>query len=484
MRALALLLLATTGCGSDDAPEPLPSDNAPCAAAAAQGNPLGVHCGELVDTAGRVVYLRGVNARVEGVFDVTFDDGRTPLEQIPAFDAADATAMRDFGFDALRLPVSWSGIEPTADGGLSESYLAKVDGAVAAAASAGLQVLIDFHQDAYSKEIGEDGAPLWAISPPPTQLLEGPLTDLEDRRLSKQVLDAFETFFGDGAKGSELRQRFASMTEQVAARYADDPTVIGFEIFNEPQATDDGVARLNSEAYPRMRVAAPGKLYLFEPPVTRNFTDASSLAEAPLGPMTGYSPHVYTLAFVGSDADKQAMTKETLRRSNENARTEADSWSAPLVITEWGYDPNGIQAENYFRWQSELEEEYRASSFFWVWKEQSQGHWGCFDYDGSFHQRESVKRALARVRPAAVAGWPKSFSYDASSGVMTLSFSGNPRVSAPHRIAVAPVLGTPISAECDGASVSFTDAGSGVFEVGCGKGSSAEHQLVVRVTPL
>ncbi len=314
----------------------------------------------------------------------------------------------------------------------------------------------------------------------------GPAHGSSDRRLSKQVLDAFETFFGDSAKGDELRKRFAAMAEQVAARYADDPNVLGFEIFNEPQATDAGVARLNAEAYPRLRAAAPDKLYLFEPPVTRNFTDASSLADAPLGPMTGYAPHVYTLAFVGTDADKQAMTKETLRRSNENARTEADSWGAPLMISEWGYDPKGIKAAEYFQWQSELQEENRASSFFWVWKEQSQGRWGCFDYDdasGTFSERAATKLALGRVRPAAVAGWPHSFGYDAAAGELTLKFAGNPRVTAPHRIAVAPVLGPVVSAECDGASVSTTAAGAGVVEVSCGQGDAADHELVVRVAP-
>lgn len=50
------------------------------------GRRLRVDDGRLVDQRGREVTLRGVNARVEGLFDVTFDDGRLPLEAIPTFD--------------------------------------------------------------------------------------------------------------------------------------------------------------------------------------------------------------------------------------------------------------------------------------------------------------------------------------------------------------------------------------------------------------
>src|SRR5262249_1547283 len=154
--------------------------------------PLSSDGTHLRDAAGRIAVLRGVNARIEGVFDVTFDDGRTPLEPIPPLDATDCTRMRALGFDLLRLPINWSGIEPTRDS-FDEAYLDRVDAAVRCAADAGVYVLIDLHEDAYSKEIGEDGAPLWAIQPPPAMLLQGPLTDLGDRRTSAQVTAAFDT---------------------------------------------------------------------------------------------------------------------------------------------------------------------------------------------------------------------------------------------------------------------------------------------------
>ena len=197
--AAAAVAAALAGCGGGGAPHthPLWSDGT-----------------ALRDADGRVVLLRGVNARVDGVFDVTFDDGRQALEPIPALDDGDCTRMRQLGLDLLRLPINWSGIEPTR-GIYDEAYLDRVDAAVQCAARAGLVVLIDLHQDAYSKEIGEDGAPLWAIQPPPTMLLGGPLTDLGDRRLSTQVQAAFATFFTIGDP-SGLQSDYDAMLAHVA----------------------------------------------------------------------------------------------------------------------------------------------------------------------------------------------------------------------------------------------------------------------------
>lgn len=445
-----------------------------------------MQCGQLVDERGRVAFLRGINARIDGVFDVSFDDGRVALEEVPEFTADDAAEIRDFGFDSLRLPINWSGIEPTEDGGFDEAYLTRVDRVVELCEAAGVQVLLDLHQDAYSKEIGEDGAPLWAIDPPPEMLLEGPLDDLGERRLSAQVGAAFETFFGDSASGTRLRERFSLMAAHVAARYANSPNVIGLEIFNEPQAQDDGIARLNQVALPLIREASPTKLYVYEPPVFRNLTDRATVADGPLGEMVGYAPHVYTYSFTATDEQKASIDKEKLRRSNANAREEADALRAPLIITEWGIDPLGVKGDEYLTWQSELQEEYMASSFFWLWKEQSQGRWGCFDYDDTsarFTPRAGVKKALARVRPSRVAGWPKAFGFDRGSGVFELEFQGDPTMEGPHVIAIAPLFGAPRVATCDGESVAPEDLGRGEFALECGR-DSALHHIRVEVSPL
>ena len=221
--AVAALAVSAPACSSNDAVTPTgAADAGACTGPDFAGAPFGIHCNAIVDSDGRSVLLNGVNARVRGLFDVTFADGRVPLEEIPDFTEADAARMRSLGYDTLRLPLSWSGLEPTEDGGFNAAYMTRLAEVVDHCKKAGIFVFFSMHQDGYSKEIGQDGAPLWAIKPPPTKLLEGPLVDLSERILSDQVGNAFGTFFGDSADGTYLRKRFGAMAAHVIGAFADN----------------------------------------------------------------------------------------------------------------------------------------------------------------------------------------------------------------------------------------------------------------------
>src|SRR5262249_19112640 len=165
---------------------------------ALDGRRLGVLDGRLVDQHGRELTPRGVNARVAGIFHGTFTQGRLPLEPIPTFDAGDAQKMAAFGFNLLRLAINWSGLEPTR-GQYSRAYLDRIAEVVKLCRKRGILVLIDFHQDAFSKEIGQDGAPRWVLDlllgPNNYPFLGGPLTDLTARRGAPETLKAFSEFW-------------------------------------------------------------------------------------------------------------------------------------------------------------------------------------------------------------------------------------------------------------------------------------------------
>jgi endoglycosylceramidase len=454
---LAFCGLPFIACGDDAASlfpaKPLASD--------------GVH---LRDDHGRVAILRGINARVRGVFDVTFSDGRTALETIPEHTAADCTRMRQLGFDLLRLPIQWSGIEPT-QGRIDEAYLQRVDDAVACAAAAGMFVVIDLHQDAYSKEIGEDGAPLWAIQPPPSQLLEGPLTDLSARRLSADVQSAFRTFF-DVNDASGLQAAFAQMLGVVAMRWANHPAVIGFELFNEP---DTGTAELDAfhaRAAAAVRAAAPTKLVMFEPPALRNFTDFIPAPKQPF-PVTGavYAPHIYTFVFSPDQTKFQTATFDELEPSVRAAREEATALGAPLWIGEFGVGPESTpQNELWMHAQAVLHDRYFASDALWVWKEQSQGSWGLFDHDDAtdaWTERPSVIARVSRIHAARVAGIPTRIESSEQGDMLAIETEPGSQTDAPHEIYV-PERFIDARATCDGAAVATTrNSTTGLIEVSC-----------------
>ena len=475
--------------GSDGAAPDASEDAGVCTSPDFAGNPLGVHCNQLVDTQGRTVLLHGLNARINGVFDVAFSDGRQPNEIVPAFTSDDASQIRALGFNALRLPIQWSAIEPTADGGFDDSYLDKVAAVTALCKTAGLLVLLDFHQDAYSKEIGEDGAPLWAIVPAPTALYGGPMggtlpdgatsPDLGTRRNSAQVGAAFATFFDEldaGTPGQALRDRFTTMAAHVATRFANDPAVFGIELYNEPISSDQNLHPFYLEVIGALRAVAKNKLLLWEPSVIRNELDQASLGDGTsLGAGTVYAPHVYTDAFVGGTD----FTEQSLSTSNTNARAEADSWGAPLVITEWGYGPTGARFADYVHYQQDLQDQVRASAFFWLWKESSQGNWGFFnEADGGLVQRADVVQAMARARVESVSGVLESVAFDVTAQRLEVHFTGSAAVTAPNVVSIGSGATTPAAqwkATCDGQAV--TTGGVDPLQITCA--GAGEHVLVV-----
>lgn len=443
---------------------------AACGGQAAKTTPLWSDGTNLRDAQGRIALLRGINARIAGVFDVTFDDGRAPLEPIPALDDTDCARMRALGFDLLRLPINWSGIEP-AKGTFDDAYLGRVDAAVQCAARAGMYVLIDLHEDAYSKEIGEDGAPLWAIQPPPAMLLGGPLTDLGARRLSAQVTAAFETFF-DPADPAGLQAAYEDMLAHVAARWADDPAVIGFELFNEPAVGESEVDAFDPAAAARVRAAAPDKLVLFEPTATRNLSDFVPLARAPFPASAAvYAPHVYTYVFDATPARLENLTPGDLEPSVKAARAEAAAWKTPLVITEFGIGPTSPNADLWMGLEAQLHDKYLASDAFWLWKEESQASWGVFDHDAAtdtWTERPQVVGWVSRVHAARIAGDVVANAYDYTTGALRLEVKRGSTHGVPHVIYVPERSAGSFALTCNGAALDATrDPATGLVSVAC-----------------
>jgi endoglycosylceramidase len=437
-----------------------------CSSSTPRYAPLDIAKGQLIAPDGRVVILRGVNARVAGLFDVTFDDGRAPLETIPELPDEDVARMASLGFNLLRLPLSWSAFEPQ-PGVWSPAFLDTLTRVVASCRSHGVYVLLDVHQDAWSKEIGEDGAPLWAITPAPEMLLSGPLTDLGARRTSTQVLHAFSSFFTDDA--GMLQEQFADMVQQLVIRFHGDPAIVGIEVFNEPLATDAELLAFHTKLARAIRDFDSERLFAFEPPVTRNFVDSASIPSQPF-PIGGgiYAPHVYTAVF----NDDARLTNDTyempLAASVRNAREEADGWGSPLLIGELGVGPQQPHALDWIGHAYDAADSVFASTAFWLWKEQEQGQWGLFSRsaDGTWYDRPDMISAVARPYAKAIGGTPTAMSWDGTT--FTLGFDKRDGVITQHDIFFPSP--TPVIA-CDGAPVPDRDVTldipSSTFTVTC-----------------
>src|SRR5262249_59853105 len=120
-------------------------------------------------------------------------------------------------------------------------------------------VVVDFHQAAFSKEIGQEGAPRWSLAlllgPNGYPSLGGPLTDLTARRFAPATLAAFRRFFADGGG---IQDRFAAAATAVAKRFRRARGVLGYEVMNEPFVLAAGSTQAQLDPFPG-RVPGPSR---------------------------------------------------------------------------------------------------------------------------------------------------------------------------------------------------------------------------------
>lgn len=427
------------------------------------------------DPSGRQVLLRGVNARVEGLFDVTFDDGRVPLEDIPPFTGEDCRFLsEELGLNLLRLPINWSAIEPE-PGAYQDDYLDAVVSLVDACWAVGVYTVVDLHQDAWSKEIGEDGAPLWAIIPEPTELLEGPLTaeELAARRASPAVLAAFYSFFENV---EDLQDAYANMAAVVAERIAPSPGVAGLELMNEPLAlNEDKLADFHERVSARVREVTPDMTLFFEPDAARNFTDQAPTNRLFPFDDAAYSPHIYTDVFTDGWA---ARDIDGLVASIEAAEAESRAHGAVPFVGEFGNDPDTETGRLFITTSLDAYDATQMSWAFWVYEEWSQGQWGLYTTSEGHSRGElrgELADILARPYPQAIAGDLAGFSWDDETA--TLSITLENAGGGLHRIGASPrIWPGGVSAQCDGSAVEVA-AGAGWVEVDCAGASLVLQKL-------
>jgi endoglycosylceramidase len=347
----------------------------------------------LADSSGRQILLRGVAA--VGLQDVAYPNangksalfpvspsaytGRCPKASAlipqpplcevqaskPAYQQStapgsgdDFAQMRALGFNVVRLVLNWSQLEPT-PGTYSATYLNRVTQVVGWARQQGIYVILDMHQDQYSRYIlpakkgttpascspsgGGDGAPSWAVQTDGKSSCAFFGVD----ELNPAESAAFYNFWQNShvagpqgsAPGTGLQDHYIGALAALAQRFENDSAVLGYELMNEPQPGSTGslpaangyqassqelypfytraiealtgvrdgmptcpaadpTSLTNACAYPQLASVSRQQIF-FEPLAYRNLVDFSLQVSAPFSeyPNLVFAPHVYTYAF-------------------------------------------------------------------------------------------------------------------------------------------------------------------------------------------
>ncbi|MFO7974716.1 MAG: cellulase family glycosylhydrolase, partial [Candidatus Hydrogenedentota bacterium] len=179
---------------------------------------------QFIDTEGREILLTGVNVV----------DKSPERNYLSWHTEEDFARLRDWGMNVIRLGIIWDGVEPE-PGVYDDEYLAEMDKRVEWAANHGLYVFFDMHQDLYSV-LYSDGAPEWATLTDGLEHIDEGTIWSDAYLTSPAIQRAFENFWANkpGPDGVGIQDHYAAAWRHVAERYADNPTVIGYDLMNEP----------------------------------------------------------------------------------------------------------------------------------------------------------------------------------------------------------------------------------------------------------
>jgi len=359
----------------------------------------------LRDARGGNVLLRGLNLSGDA--------------KVPPFRGIDDVGQLDIlpalGVNVVRLVFTWEAFEPER-GNYDESYLAYYTNLVDALGARGVHVIVDIHQDAFSRYATQgcgDGFPAWAIS----GRIERDAPDNGARCVSwgiQMVLDSqtqqlWRNFY---ANVDGVRDRYLALLERVAQQLKDKPVVLGYDMLNEPGGDEvDDIGPLYEDAARRIRMHDADAVVFVSPGALTSAGTRTALPRPTFDNFV-YAPHYYDAAVSQLHSWLGTSLADPVRQMDE----QAAAFNAPLFIGEFGAPAEGERVAAY------IDEFYRQldagliSAAQWNftphWTPEEKDGWNREDF--SIVDDKGQLRATYRVRPypARVAGDAISFHAD------------------------------------------------------------------------
>ncbi len=387
----------------------------------------------LRDTQGRVILIHGINVsqKVPPYLPDSLPPTATTADAAPYF-----ANIKQAGFNAVRLIIIWAGLEPT-PGMIDTNYLNQIQQEVQMCKDDGLYVLLDMHQDLYSQSLCYgDGAPAWACDLAGYDVSQCNTSSWATNYLVPAITQSFQNFWDDtpAPDNRGLQEHYAEAWQRVAALFATNTSVLGYEIMNEPYpggyslfATDfetKALAPFYEKIASAIRKVDPSHAIMFEPSVTRanllhNYNTGISSTTFPSDfKNLVFAPHYYPLT-TGSSISSSDIT--SLQTTIPEIAMVSGSMNVPYIVDEMGLDHNESNSAAYLTaLLGELDNE-RSNWMYWAYGEVFNGSGGMVLLDATGAPAFPVTDILSRPYPVLTAGTPVSISYPITSDPSTFT---------------------------------------------------------------
>lgn len=369
------------------------------------------------------------------------------------FDADDAAFLASNGLDILRLAVFPSGVIP-APGSFDAAYVDGIEEIVDTATAAGINVVIDFHQDLYANKYYGRGLPDWMGED--GGLPNMPSTGFPGNYFTNVAMwRAYDNFWlnaPSSVDGVPLQEHYARAWQFVAERFKDHRGVLGFEIMNEPfpgtqwptcatplgcPVFDSMLTQFSQRIAKAISAAAPGKFVFYEPNVTFDFGANTWHGDVGVRP-SAFSFHVYCLGMqfgtppAGSELCGPLGEQPQFGYAGDHSR----QYGVPLLLSEFGHftAPPDEDTSPVIRRIAGFADEVMASWTYWDYARPNPRD-GTVNY-GSESMIKDLRRppagdnliaprvdAVVRAYPRAIAGTPLGWTWDPDLREFSLEYS-------------------------------------------------------------
>jgi len=310
-------------------------------------------------------WLYATGNKIASVYDETVTLRGFNLISTETRSEADYDRLQSWGVTVVRLCVRWDLLEPQPNS-YSQSYLQKVDDEIALAKNHGVYVILDMHQwhwstiftihtqGPYFGDVGF-GFPAWLCSIYP---------DTEDG----YNLTVSDFWFGKGPNGTEAslsnpsqQDRFIAAWKLIASRYANEPAVAAYDLFNEPPRGTLNWTQHSKILYPfysnlatEIRRIDTKHILIYEP--SNGY--ATYYAQKPTIPNIVFSFHFYSLR------DNYQGDKKFLKKSFDSLYEPSLRWDIPLIVGEVGIE---LSRPNLEVWASDTLDLMTGYGLSWLW---------------------------------------------------------------------------------------------------------------------
>ncbi len=387
----------------------------------------------LVDEQNRVVILHGVNA-------VWKLKPYAPPDTAEGFTAADADWLQAHGFNSVRLGVLFAGVMPQ-QGVVDANYLQQVDRAVQLLASRKIWVLLDFHEDMYNEKFFGEGFPDWSVYDDGVPLLFN--AGFPGNLFQPATSITYDNLWNNKNK---LWDYYRSAWEAVAAKWSQQPYLMGYELINEPWSGTNfatclpplGCAGFDENKLQAMqqymlagiRQHDPANLVWFEPLVLISYGAPTYLgAKTPVTDANlGFSWHLYcpttSLTLLGLNNISCDLLDADVLHVGEAG---SDRLGAARLLTEFGATD---LLSDLSRSTTEFDQHLLGWQY-WAYKNwhdpttsAGSNAQGLFTNDADLSTVKSDKlKLLERTYPQFTAGTPTALSFDPVSGAFSYSYT-------------------------------------------------------------